>query len=170
MRESLPKPAEAKRLANWHSDMREYDANVIERMCDETKLFKQHVFPSENNLSLLRGRRIVVQLRDPGEVIDAYFRAEKAGIHRPRKLFRGVDTLEVARERAIEAGLLDDLQLFYDRWMAEALDRENILLIRYRDLLEDLGNTINAIEHHWGLPITKGAVTLERARYSRGNS
>lgn len=151
MRESMPKPREVRYLANWHSDVREYSAELVDKMCSKRMLFKQHVFPSENNLALLRGKRIVVLLRDPQEVIDAYFRAEKAGIHKPRRIFRGVDTVEVARERAIEVGLLDDLRLFHERWKDEAHDNADVLIVDYRDLLESPTRTINEIERHWGV-------------------
>ena len=55
-------PEHCQVLFNLHSDVRELSEEDVARMSDPEKIFKQHIFPSPNNLRLLERVKKVVML------------------------------------------------------------------------------------------------------------
>lgn len=163
----LPPPSRTRVLHRYHSDVRELEKEVVHAFSTGDRIFKQHIPPTRDNLRLLRPIRKVILLRPPEEIVQAYFRAERRGLHRPREEFRGCDTADDWVLRAGEIGLLDDLSWFQGGWREEGKAHpEQCLTIGFRELTRDTTRTVNAVESFLGLS-TSDAVSLSRERYSR---
>lgn len=163
-----PMPAGMSLLPKYHSDIREFTPNEIQRFMDSSAVYKQHIPPTANNLSLLKGHKKVVLLRPPMEIVEAYWRAEKKRLHEPRAEFEGAGTIEAWNARAGENGLLSDLALFHDGWTREAQsETECVLTVAYAELIGDAASVINRVERFFGLPETNGTIELSKKRYSR---
>jgi hypothetical protein len=164
---SRPVPDRFAMIARYHSDVREYDAARIADFCAADRLFKQHIPPTPGNLGLLRGRPVVVLLRDVAAVVEAYRRADERGIHTARPEFRGVVGTAGWAARAAEIGLTAQLRDFDTGWRTAADASAQILCVQTADLLADPTAVVRRIEAHLGLPVSRGPVELSRKRYSR---
>jgi hypothetical protein len=130
-------------------------------------LYKQHIPPTPWNIRLLETHRKVVLLRKPVDIIHAYFRAERAGIHASRPEFAGARTITEWIRVSNDIGLLADLDWFYNQWVAQhRKDPESTHLVHFDDLLREPTRVVNTIEHFWSLPTTSN-VSLKKERYSR---
>lgn len=161
-----PKPVEVDVLHLFHSDVRELDLATARTFGMPEKLFKQHVPPTANNRWLLHSLKKTILLREPNEVIEAYFRGMRRGLVSPPKRFAECGDRAAWRRLAEATGLLRDLRRFRDGWLSD--DGDN-LIIWYSDLIRDPRDSINRIEAHFGLPLTETPVTLDKKRYSRGS-
>jgi hypothetical protein len=165
-------PLEMKLLHTYHSDMREipaayYKDLILLSFMSDQEIFKQHIPPTNNNINLLRNVHKVILLRDPDQIIGAYYRAEKKEIHSARKEFQHCQTLEDWKKTAHHNGLHSDLNWFYNEWMKEANKNPRFnLLIKYSDLILSPKKTVNQVEQYFNLPISD-EVTLLKKRYSR---
>ncbi len=130
---------------------------------DEKILYKLHVFPNDESLRNLRGRKKVVLLREPEEIVMAEKRAIESLIHSRRDEFADCNSEEEWLERAREIGLYQDLRQFYDRWQNEAGD--DTIVVHYADLIGSPHEVINRIERFMGWPVSKDP-TLSKERYS----
>lgn len=160
----FPIPSEYKILGKYHSDIREFDASTIQLFYDPKIIYKQHIPPTENNLKFLENRKKVILLRDPKEIIEGYWRAEKKKIHEPRKEFSGVNSKDEWHNRAAEIGLIDEINNFYTSWSNRRDDFT--LQITYEELIKNPIRVINEIESFFLLPLSKN-ITLSKKRYSR---
>lgn len=162
-----PVPATTKLLHSYHSDIREFNSEQADAFGDNSQFFKQHVPPTDNNLELVRGQKKVILLRDPKEIIEAYYRASKKKIHLERDEFKNCTTVDEWHQVAKENGLIDDLQWFYDRWKSEAQEyAEENLIIDYSSLIDNPKFVINEIEKFFNLDISE-SVSLSKERFSR---
>ena len=159
-------PEEYTQLGKYHSDIRDFRVKDIDTFLHKDIIYKQHIPPTSNNLELLRTRRKVVLLRDPTDIVMAYYRAEKKRLHERRKEFENVNNPDEWMQTAENIGLSAELSNFYNTW-AEINDEK--LIIRYEDLIKDPKRTINSIELYFGLKKTNGKIILAKERYSRGN-
>ncbi|ABA88529.1 hypothetical protein Pcar_1280 [Syntrophotalea carbinolica DSM 2380] len=162
-----PVPATTKLLHRYHSDIREFNSEQTDVFGDSGQFFKQHIPPTDNNLELVRGQKKVILLRDPREIIEAYYRASKKKIHKERDEFKNCTTVDEWHQAACDNGLFDDLQWFYDRWNSEAKKHaEENLVIDYSSLIADSEFVINEIEKFFNLSISEN-VSLSKERFSR---
>lgn len=161
-------PSETRVLHKYHSDMREIDFSLAEVFRAKESIYKQHIPPTKCNLGLIKQLNPVILLRDTEAIVDAYFRAEVKGIHPPRPEFSEVKTVQAWRKRALDVGLVEDLNWFRDGWI-DASDRHGFLLIDFRELTSTPELTVKRIEKYWSLPaaVDKHPVRLKRERYSR---
>lgn len=161
----LPKPLQLEILPRYHSDMLEYSKEHIEIFADPHKFYKQHIPPTAKNRALLREVKKVILLREPKEIIEAYWRAEEVGIHKPRPEFSHCETCDDWLNNAAGNGLWSDLQFFHDRWLKDI--GPNSCVISYRNVVNHTKQTINKMEAFWGLPITQEDIVLAKRMYSR---
>lgn len=169
-KKELPKPKELSILFKFHSDMREYSNKEIDIFTQNNKIFKQHIPPTKNNLSILKNRKKVILLRDCNGIIDGYWRAMNTGISKKRneKEFLEVSSKEEWIEASIKAGLYDDLKFFYKGWLKES-NSKNCLIITYNKLIQNPKKVINEIENFFDLPITNHSIELSKKKYSKFN-
>ena len=160
-----PFPTNCKYLYNFHSDVRELDEEQVTLFRSKKILYKQHIFPSPNNLKRLKTLKKVILLRTPQDVVKAYYRAEKQYVHNIRNDFQNLRTPEEWIEQAKKLGLLSDLKQYY-MWRGQ----DNVKIVYYRDLISSPKKVINKIESFYDLPITRKNISLDEKRYSRINS
>jgi len=151
-------------LGNYHSDVREFSSDEIEEFISEVKFFKQHIPPTSNNLDHLRNHKKVILLRNPRDIVKAYFRAEKRRIHEKRIEFKNVKKINEWLDTAENIGLLKELKNFQLGWVNCC---KNKLVIEYDDLVNNPTQTINKIEAYFGLGKTHHDIVLLKERYSR---
>ena len=161
----LPQPLELALLPKYHSDMLEYDPAHMKIFADPHKFYKQHLPPTSRNRALLKSVKKVILLRDPKEVIEAYWRAEQTCIHSPREEFAHCKTSDDWLNVAAGNGLWSDLQFFHDQWLREA--GPNSCIISYQNVVNRTKETINKMEAFWGLPITQEDIVLAKRMYTR---
>lgn len=159
-------PQKYPHLGKYHSDFREFGVDDINIFLHNKKIYKQHIPPTVNNIELLRNKKKVVLLRDPKEIVMAYYRAEKKRLHERRKEFEDVNNPIEWMQTAENIGLLDEINNFYKTW-EEIIDEK--LIIQYDQLIKDPEQTINSIELYFGLNKTNQKIILAKERYSRGN-
>lgn len=161
----FPEPLQLALLFKYHGDMREYSKRNIKTFINPRKFYKQHIPPTSGNRAVFKDVKKVILLRDPKEIIEAYWRADKAGIHCHRAEFAHCKTCEDWLNTAAENGLWSDLQFFHDQWLKEA--GPNSCIITYANVVNHTRQTINKIEAFWGLPITRKNIVLAKVRFSR---
>ncbi|WP_081212335.1 sulfotransferase domain-containing protein [Salegentibacter sediminis] len=164
-RENSP-PKSSNKIHLVHSDIRELSQNEIDKFSRKDTFYKQHIFPSANNLKLLKNLPKVVLLRNPKEIIMAYQRGAKRNYN---SLPPGYDTKLKKEDLIIKAkrdGFYNDLVYFYDNWNHQTNNR-NTLIIYYNDFLKNPKKVINEIEKFYNLPITKKNFKPAKARYSK---
>jgi len=155
-------------LHHYHSDIRELNCDFVAQFSNDQAIYKQHIAPTVNNLKLTRGFRKIILLRNPEQVVEAYYRAELRKIHKARQEFVGCTTIREWKQAAQQNGLLNDLFWFKKKWIEESEKNSNMnLLIDYSDLVFSPKKTINMIEEYLELPISSN-VNLLREKYSRG--
>jgi len=168
MHSDLPVPGGFTALGRIHSDVREYTEEHITEFTAADRFHKQHIPPTENNCAMLGNTPRVVLLREPLEVIEAYWRAFKKGVIKGRPEFAGITSSEEWLERATSIGLLNELERFHEGWTTS--DPSMTCVITYKDLLDQPRQTINRIEEFFKLPVTRCDIELARARYTRDSA
>nr|WP_200242381.1 hypothetical protein [Lamprobacter modestohalophilus] len=145
----------------------ELNEKVANFLADRDILFKIHIFPSSNNLALLKNQKKVVLLRAPEDIVMAYRRGAETGVYRSRlNAFSGCNTEREWMEAAISSGLYDSLLFFHNKWKAET---DNVLHVDFEDLVRFPKLILNKIEVFWGLKVTETS-QLEKHKYSRSSS
>lgn len=153
-----------------HSDIRELEPENIVKFNDRSLVYKQHIFPTENNLDLLKHTKKVILIRDPKEVLYAYVRGAK-------KMYNGlpegylVDGLSKKKllEKAQKDGFFKDICFFKEEWITKA-NPDNTLIVDYKDYVNRTKFVLNKIESFYNLPLTTKKVKPVKARYSRRES
>ena len=163
---TAPVPSEMNLLYKYHSDMREISREQAETFGIHDRIYKQHLPPTENNLAKLQPIKKVILLRNIDHIVEAYFRAEKKGIHEHRNEFQSCETIEEWKTKAKDIGLTDDLERFRTRWIREAeIAPDNNLMRTYKNLVEKSKAVVNRIETFYKLPVSR-RVRLSKKRYS----
>lgn len=158
-------PELSNRIHQVHSDIRELSQNEIEEFCREDQIYKQHIFPSSNNLKLLKNIRKVILLRSPEEILLAYRRGQKQNHNSlPAGYKNNISKTELI-SKAKNDGFYEDLQYFSDTWKINAKS-ENTLFIEYKDYIQSPQRTINEIEKFFDLPLTNRKIVPAKARYA----
>ncbi|WP_067148355.1 sulfotransferase domain-containing protein [Pseudotamlana agarivorans] len=152
-----------------HSDIRELTRTDVDRFCRDDVFYKQHIFPSENNLNLLKDRKKVILLRDSSEILLAYKRGAKEAHNGLPEGYSVKLSNKVFLEKAKRDGFNDDLEFFKNKWL-ESMDPRNTLVIYYKDYINNTNKVINEIEHFFNLTISNEKIIPVKARYSRVSS
>ncbi|AKP53031.1 sulfotransferase domain-containing protein [Cyclobacterium amurskyense] len=151
-------------IHQFHSDIREL--SNAEFLNNEHLVYKQHIYPSSNNLKLTTNIKKVVLLRDPTEIILAYRRGAIKSIH---NLLKGY-SIEMDDDEWVtqskQDGLFFDLNYFYNEWKEKA-NPDNTLLIYYNEYVENPKQVINRIEKFYDLKTTKRNFSTVKARFTR---
>lgn len=159
-----PKTLEFPKFGIQHSWDFELTPQAANHFLNNKILFKVHVLPTQNNLRLLKGRKKVVLLRSPEDIIGAYKRGNDTGVYRQKsKAFDGCQSEQDWQVRAKEVGIFGDLQRFCDTWLQ--VDDEK-LIIRFEDMVSDPGREIERLEDYFDLP-RSGAKELLKRKYTR---
>lgn len=166
----LPYPETVKdygAMARLHLEAQEILPEILGALRRTHVIHKYHFPPTRHNEEILREIPKVILLRDPADVVRAYWRGERAGTHPLRDLrFATCFSEESWMARAAATGLLDEMNRFCSGWEAHEGDK---LILRFEDLVSDPTGTVNRVEAYLGLPETK-EIELDRERYSRGSS
>lgn len=163
-----PVPQESNAIHKYHPDMRELTPKEVELFNRDDFFYKQHVFPSKNNMLLLRNIKKVILLRNTVEVIQAYRRGALAKSHVLLENFSKEFDEMTWINRAKELGLYQDLELFNKRWRSFSQDK-NTLIVSYKELVASPNREINKIEDFFGIKRTAKKIELVKKRYSRGS-
>jgi hypothetical protein len=112
-------------------------------------IFKEHLLPTDNHLQLLNKikGKIVILLRNPEHSIDSYGRL-------------GIKNFNLIRD-----GILNDLIKFNKKYKEWAIDKKNILVIDYDDLILTYNNTMRKILKHYGIRYKK-LIPLMKKKYT----
>lgn len=160
------KPENCNILFNYHSDIRELDKLQVDNFSKKDIVNKQHIYPSDNNVNLLKNVKKVILFRDPHDIIYAYKRGALKKVHNLLNGYSNDMTDEEWINKSKRDGLYPDLEFFIKNWRNNA-DPKNTLFIEYNEYLNNTKETINRIEKFYGLPITSTDVSPIKARYSR---
>lgn len=152
-----------------HSDIREILPDNVKTFNDKSTFYKQHIFPSENNLKLLENVKKVILLRNPEDVLYAYIRGAK---NKHNSLPKGYEIQGLTEKKILKKaktdGFFDDICFFGNEWINKG-NPDNTLIVNYEDYIVNAKEVINKIESFFGLPITKEEIEPAKARYSRDN-
>jgi len=146
----------------------QFDEDTAKKICSsKNTIWKFHVPPTLQNLSVFVPYKKVILLRDPKESIYSWRRTalklnrKIAGIPFDKSFLSKSEEDWV--KKADQEGLLLELERFCRGW---GKHKENALHIDYNDLLKHPKKTVNKVEEFFGLPITK-KVSLPKVRYTR---
>ena len=154
-------------LFRYHS-LPQIDEELAERVLgDEKQIYKLHMFPTEQNKRLVEGRKKVVLLRRPEEIVLAEKRAQEAYIHSKRNDFAGCSSEEEWIARSRELGLYQDLEEFERGW--RELNDGQTLFLDFEEITKEPQKSVNKIEEFFGWPVSR-KVKLKKERYSRHSS
>ncbi|WP_452220993.1 sulfotransferase domain-containing protein [Lacinutrix salivirga] len=156
-------------LHTVHSDIRELTPEIVTNLCKDSRLYKQHIFPSAINLKLLEDKKKVVLLREPIEILEAYLRGAKFKFNGLPPSYSVDLTTDQLLEKAKQDGFYDDLVFFYNQWKQKS-GVENTLFVEYNAYIANPKKTLNAIEAFFELPVTKTPVKALKARYAKESS
>jgi hypothetical protein len=104
--QSFPINSKFINLANYHSDCRELDHEIIKKWTKENKIYKQHVIPTENNMQLLKNHKKVILLRKPYDIICSYRRSAIKNLHKQKKEFKDCETKSECLKKVKKLGYL----------------------------------------------------------------
>lgn len=152
-------------LSRYHNDTCQLSKKELSIFQHDNKLYKQHILPTEQHVSLLKHVKKVVLLRNPYDILLSYRRGTIKGIHREKNQFKTDFSEGEWIEKALQNGFMEELQEFYEGWAGQ--EDENTLLISYKELVRDPHKAINKMERFFGLPLTRKRIKLSKKRYSR---
>ncbi|WP_457559306.1 sulfotransferase domain-containing protein [Candidatus Harpocratesius sp.] len=159
-----PVPKETKFLHKLHGDIRQIDDETVKKFQNAHIIFKQHIFPSPNNIQKLKNIKKVILLRKPKAIIESYFRTQKTRLMSNIASIYEYEDQKSFEDYILKKGILEDLSIFYNQWSSCS---ENSLIIHYQDLILSPNKVINQIEEFWSLPITNRKIFLDKKRYTR---
>lgn len=139
-------PEGFRELALIHKSCRQFDDQLPNALTADT-IHHLHIPPTMKNKRILSAVKKVLILRDPDEVVEAYFREIKKGFRRVPTSFNGVGTLNEFKLRAKQIGLLEELWRFYHEWACES---DNVCKINYVDITA--GGGWREVCEHFDLP------------------
>ena len=161
-------PEKCEILYRLHSDVRELRDRDVTRLAVPNRVYKQHIYPSPNNIAKLSKVKKVVLLRPADEIIPAY---KRGAIKLDYSLLPGYD-LDMSDQQWLEKsktdGLFSDLLYFNNGWKEKA-QPDYTLFVDYQDYLHKPQEVTNKIEEFFGLPITQTEIKTVKARYSKQN-
>jgi hypothetical protein len=147
-----------------HGDAYELAPSDAEALAAIDGVAKHHILPTANNTAVLAGVRRIVLLRDPDEVIDAYWRGYATGVWPDAfKVLGAGRTIEEWRAAARTAGLDAELERFAGGWRQAPGET---LLLDYAGLTADSDRTLRQALDFFGY--SEAAVpALAREKFTR---
>lgn len=140
-----------------HGDMVEYTDADLKCMSVLDKVFKQHIPPTDNNLRIIKQKRVkcTVLLRDPKEAAEAYVRHVKMDNKEKVKYSKNTNTFNKR---------FGSLNWFHNRYLGlEEFDF--VKIIHFEDLVIEPGRIINEIlEFYNKKPVEN--IVLRQDRYT----
>lgn len=162
----VPYSANYHLLSKYHfTDFKEVDNFMVDKYLHNCCIYKSHIAPTIHNKKTLEKIKKVVLLRNPMEIISAYYRAEKKKIHRQKEEFKNIHTEKDWIQEAKNNGLLEELNNFYHIW--KNTNDEYTLIIGYTELVENPNNVFLKMDRFYGLPEIEGDTELLKEKYSR---
>lgn len=153
-------------LHTFHgSDFKELSAECAQLMTSRQCIYKVHAAPTPHNRRMLAATPKVLLHRDPREIVAAWRRAVRLGIHHRLRPFDGLETEDEWLARAEEIGVIGDggeLERFRAGWL-----EQGVLEVRFRDLLDNPDQTVRTIERFWGFESASAVVELAQEKYTR---
>jgi hypothetical protein len=144
-------------------DIRKEEANYF---LEENCLYKRHLYPTKNNIELLKDQKKVILLRDPEGILHSWWRSRKNRTgSRVKEMNKYKNEKEYVKELK-KNGTKKILDEFCKGW--EKAAGKNDLIIYYEDLKNNPKETVNKVERHFGLSESK-EVKLPKMRYNRGS-
>jgi hypothetical protein len=164
--QALPPSPGYPRLHAFHgSDFKELSEDVARVMTSRNCVYKVHAAPTPHNRRVFADAPKVLLHREPCEIVGAWRRAVARGIHHRLRPFEGLATESEWLANAETIGVIGadgELERFRDGWLDE-----NVLEVRFRDLLDDPDAVVRAIERFWGFPSAAEPVVLAQEKYTR---
>lgn len=153
------------RMQRMHQQVVEYTEDEIDELVLDTQNFyKIHIPPTSTHLEYLKDKKYVVLLRKPEDVIAAYYRGDKSGVHPVRSIdFLCCFSEKSWKRRAKKNGYFAELEYFNTMWEAQ----NHACVVYYEELVKDPTACIQKIEAYFGLPVSEDHIQLKKARYSR---
>ena len=144
--------------------MIEYEESEINKFVNSNVVYKQHIFPSENNLNLIKKTKCVILLRKPEHVINSYRRKYAFDGSHGMNIFelKKTDTYDTYFAKFKKFGLYEDLVNFNKRY--EEIQSCNHLIIYKDDIINNTEITLNKINHFFGFK-KKSNIKLHKKRY-----
>jgi len=153
--ENTPSPGFPE-LQKYHNNMvRRSELWIKQVMSGRETIFKEHLLPTDDHLQSLGNSRksIVILLRDPQHVLDAYRRrSEQYFINHGRRM--DLNQLE------------KDLHDLHDRYMWWESNKPFATLIYYRDLVLNYKQTMRRILLRFKLKAVNGLIPLKKKKYT----
>ena len=111
-------PVEYKYIYKWHTDIREIELEDVMKVDGKNIFYKQHFPPTSNNLELLDSIKKVILLREPQDVVFAYYRAfmKQVPISFKDSNFSYTMGSDDWYNVAKRLGVVEDVERFYDGW------------------------------------------------------
>lgn len=160
-----PGSAEYAILASYHiTDFKELDSESLSLYLSEDKIYKKHIAPTSNNISLLQDKKFVVLLRSPVDVIKAYRRAERRKIHTKKNEFSDCKSIRDWIKRSKEIGLYKELEDFNSKWRDSGLG----MVLEFNEYVNQPKEYIKKAALYLGLNVLFSVSELSRQKYSRG--
>lgn len=128
-------------LQKYHDNMVLRNQLFLKQQIEGKKtFFKEHILPTPSHLSSLRKikKHVVILLRDPDHVFDAYVRHDKKHFAKYKK---HIDLEQIEK----------DIHDFHDFYMWYASNKTWALVVYYKDLVKNYKPTMKKILKHYGL-------------------
>ncbi len=159
-------PESSNVIHTLHSDIRELSEEDVSLFSAKNVFYKQHIFPTVNNIELLQNVKKVILLRDPEDILKAYLRGANKRYNALPTGYSKELSQEELYQKACEDGFLKDIQFFYNEWQKQAIS-EVTLFINFDDYVNNTTAVVQKIEAFFNLPRTNNSVQAVKARYSR---
>lgn len=150
------------------TDFKEIQQFMVEKYKNPNCIYKSHIAPSENNKKYLKSIKKVVLLREPVDVIKAYYRADAKNIHSKKTEFYNLLSEHDWVKKAEEIGLIGELESFYTGWKRNC-NSEETLLINYDELIDNPNEVFLKMDRFYGLPEYENQTELLKEKYSRNS-
>ena len=129
--------------------MRELNSEALTQFISRNTVTRLHIIPSKNNQDILRAHKKIILLRSPIEVLLSFRRSINLGLHARPVDFSFCDDSDAAWiSRAERIGLIEDMQMFVDKWKEHDGDK---YVVYFENLVKDTSRTFMEIENYFGL-------------------
>lgn len=159
------KKCKSNNLHKIHSDMIDFEENEIKSLAKSNTIYKQHIFPSENNLKFIKTIKCVIILRNVEDIIRSYKRKfDYDGQHKMGMFgLTRYDSYEKYLDQFKQLGIYDDLVYFNSKY--KGIQDDNHLIIYKDDIINKTNETINKINLFFGMPHVSSNILLSKERY-----
>ena len=119
--------------------MRELNSEALTQFTSRNTVTRLHIIPSKNNQDILRAHKKIILLRSPIEVLLSFRRSINLDLHARPVDFSFCDDADAAWiSRAERIGLIEDMQMFVDKWKKHDGDK---YVVYFENLVKDTSRT-----------------------------